>query len=43
MKKEMYGREDIFFQCVNFEEINEDDLKVYNDNMNKLIKGQPGV
>jgi len=38
MKKEMYGREDIFFQCVNFEQINEDDLKDYNDNMNKLLK-----
>lgn len=38
MKKEMYGREDIFFQCVNFEQINEDDLKNYNDNMNKLLK-----
>lgn len=38
MKKEMYGREEIFFQCVNFKEINENDLENYNDNMNKLLK-----
>jgi len=38
MKKEMYGREEIFFQCVNFKEINESDLENYNDNMNKLLK-----
>ncbi len=38
MKKEMYGREDVFFECVNFKEINEEELKNYNDNMNKLLK-----
>ena len=38
MKKEMYGREEIFYKCVNFEEINEEDLEAYNDNMNKLLK-----
>ncbi len=38
MKKEMYGREDVFFECVNFKEINEEDLQNYNDNMNKLLK-----
>jgi len=38
MKKEMYGREEIFYQCVNFKEINENDLENYNDNMNKLLK-----
>ncbi len=38
MKKEMYGREDVFFECVNFKEINEEELMNYNDNMNKLLK-----
>ena len=38
MKKEMYGREEIFYKCVNFEEINEEDLETYNDDMNKLLK-----
>jgi hypothetical protein len=38
MKKEMYGKEDVFFECVNFKEINEEELQNYNDNMNKLLK-----
>jgi len=38
MKKEMYGREDVFFECVNFKEINDEELQNYNDNMNKLLK-----
>ncbi len=38
MKKEMYGKQDVFFECVNFIEINEKDLASYNQDMNKLLK-----
>ena len=38
MKKEMYGREAIFFECVNFEEINKEEVEAYNKDMNKLLK-----
>ena len=38
MKKEMYGKQDVFFNCVNFIEINEKDLTAYNHDMNKLLK-----
>lgn len=38
MKKEMYGKQDVFFECVNFIEINEKDLATYNQDMNKLLK-----
>lgn len=38
MRKEMYGKEDVFFECVNFIEVDKDDLDNYNDDMNKLLK-----
>lgn len=38
MKKEMYKMEDLFFNCVNFKDIEEEDLMEYNDAMNKLLK-----
>ena len=38
MKQEMYKMEDLFFNCVNFESIEEAPLKEYNKAMNKLLK-----
>ncbi|MGI9531525.1 DUF4468 domain-containing protein [Lutimonas sp.] len=38
MRKEMYGKEDVFFDCINFIEVDKDALKNYNDDMNKLLK-----
>ena len=38
MKKEMYKKQDVFFDCVNFNEINQEDLQRYNKAMNKLLK-----
>lgn len=38
MKNEMYKMEDLFFNCVNFKAIEEEDLKPYNKAMNKLLK-----
>lgn len=38
MKKEMYKKEDLFFNCVNFKNIDRDKLNEYNKAMNKLLK-----
>lgn len=38
MKEEMYKKEDLFFDCVNFEGIDEENLEAYNKAMNKLLK-----
>ncbi len=37
MEKEMYGRDDLFYACIDFEEIDEDALAEYNKSMNKLL------
>lgn len=38
MKKELYGKEDVFFNCVNFTEIQEEDLNEYNHDMDRFLK-----
>ena len=38
MKQEMYKMEDLFFECVDFKSIEEENLKEYNMAMNKLLK-----
>lgn len=38
MKEEMYKKQDVFFECINFKEINEEDLSEYNRAMDKLLK-----
>lgn len=38
MKKEMYHREDLFYECVDFNEIDEEALAAYNTSMNKFLK-----
>lgn len=38
MKQEMYKKEDLFFNCVDFNSIDEENLKEYNKAMNKLLK-----
>lgn len=38
MKKEMYGRDDLFLNCIDFEEIDETALEEYNKSMDKLLK-----
>lgn len=38
MKEEMYKKEELFFECINFETINEEYLEAYNKAMNKLLK-----
>ena len=38
MKQEMYKMEDLFYNCVNFKSIDEENLKEYNKAMNKLLK-----
>ena len=38
MKKEMYKKEDLFYNCVNFKGIDQEDLDKYNKAMNKLLK-----
>ena len=37
MEKEMYGRDDLFYACIDFEEIDEEALAEYNKSMNKLL------
>lgn len=37
MEKEMYGRDELFLECIDFEEIDEDALDAYNESMNKLL------
>ncbi len=37
MEKEMYGRDDLFYACIDFEEIDEQALSEYNKSMNKLL------
>ena len=37
MEKEMYGRDDLFYACIDFEEIDEQALAEYNKSMNKLL------
>lgn len=37
MEKEMYGRDDLFYDCIDFEEIDEQALAEYNKSMNKLL------
>ena len=37
LEKEMYGRDDLFYACIDFEEIDEDALAEYNESMNKLL------
>lgn len=38
MKREMYKKEDLFYNCVNFKGIDQGDLDIYNKAMNKLLK-----
>ncbi len=38
MEKEMYGRDDLFYACIDFEEIDEEALAEYNNSMDKLLK-----
>jgi hypothetical protein len=38
MKQEMYKMEDLFFNCVDFKSIDQENLKEYNKAMNKLLK-----
>lgn len=38
MEKEMYGRDELFYECIDFEEIDEGALKTYNKSMDKLLK-----
>jgi hypothetical protein len=38
MKQEMYKMEDLFFSCVDFKSIDQENLKEYNKAMNKLLK-----
>ena len=38
MNKEMYGRDELFFDCLDFEEIEQEKLEAYNDSMDKLLK-----
>ena len=38
MKQEMYKKEDLFYNCVNFKGIDQEDLEEYNKAMNKLLK-----
>jgi hypothetical protein len=38
MKQEMYKMEDLFFNCVDFKSIDQENLKDYNKAMNKLLK-----
>lgn len=38
MKEEMYKKQELFFDCVNFEQIDESKLKTYNKAMDKLLK-----
>ncbi len=38
MKQEMYKMEDLFYDCIDFKSIDEEDLKHYNKAMNKLLK-----
>jgi len=38
MKQEMYKMEDLFFNCIDFKSIDQEDLKEYNKAMNKLLK-----
>jgi len=38
MKQEMYKKQDLFFDCVNFEQIDEKSLAAYNKAMNNLLK-----
>lgn len=37
MAKEMYGRDELFYECIDFEEIDENALEAYNESMNKLL------
>ena len=37
MEKEMYGKDDLFYACIDFEEIDEEALAEYNKSMNKLL------
>ena len=37
MEKEMYGRDELFYECIDFEEIDEQALEEYNKSMNKLL------
>ena len=38
MEKEMYGKDEEFFDCVNFEELDPEALEAYNKAMIKLLK-----
>jgi hypothetical protein len=38
MAKEMYGRDELFYECIDFEEIDDRALKAYNKSMDKLLK-----
>lgn len=38
MRKEMYGQEETFFNCINFIEIDEEALEQYNKSMEKVFK-----
>ena len=37
MEKEMYGRDELFYACIDFEKIDEKALEAYNESMNKLL------
>ena len=38
MKQEMYKKEDLFYNCINFNGIDQEELDKYNKAMNKLLK-----
>ena len=38
MKQEMYKKEELFYNCINFKGIDQEDLDSYNKAMNKLLK-----
>jgi hypothetical protein len=37
MEKEMYGRDDLFYACIDFEEIDEEALEAYSESMKKFL------
>jgi len=38
MKQEMYKKEELFYNCINFKGIDKEELDQYNKAMNKLLK-----
>lgn len=38
MERELYSHEDLFFNCINFEEISNEEVQKYNRSMGKFLK-----